>query len=285
MFNRSIRIAVASAIALLAYLLVYRPRQLRWGATGSEVARSMPGDEIQPRPIFNATRAITIHARSEQIWPWLMQIGYKRAGWYGYDLIDNAGIPSADRILSEWQHLRVGDPVPIWKGINFKVAAIAAGRYVVWESASGRDSMALALYPLDPGHTRLVWRIHNAPYSWTSPFILIQLFTDLSDFLAVRQNLQGIKARAEGVTPEAPAVAYLELTLWLASFAGFLTAEVVLVVRHDWLLPLIAAAATVLITTGLVLSRPAVWVDALTVTAVYVGLWGMHRVSASNQAH
>jgi hypothetical protein len=141
------RLALALVIALAAYLVVYRPLQLRWGATRQEVARAMPGDDIQPRPIFNATRAITIDATPEQAWPWLVQIGYKRAGWYGYDWVDNAGIASAKRIMPEWQHIQVGDTVPIWEGINFRVAAFEPNRYVVWQSPSGRDSMSLGLYP------------------------------------------------------------------------------------------------------------------------------------------
>ena len=213
-----------------------------------------------------------------------MQIGYKRAGWYGYDLIDNAGIPSADRILAEWQHIKVGDTVPIWKGIDFKVAAVETNRYVVWESESGRDSMALALYPADPNYTRLVWRIRNAPYNWTSRNILIQLFTDLTDFLAVRQNMLGIKARAEGrVVPEVSATAYVELTLWLAVFLAFIMVEVALVVRRDWLRSLFVAPATALITIGLVLWKPPVWVEGLAAISVYVGLWWMYRPSSSER--
>ena len=77
------RLGVGLIIALAAYLVVYRPLQLHGGATREEVVRAMPGDEIQPRPIFDATRAITIGAAPDRIWPWLVQIGYKRAGWYG----------------------------------------------------------------------------------------------------------------------------------------------------------------------------------------------------------
>ena len=240
----------------------------------------MPGDKIQRQPIFNATRAVTIHARPEQIWPWLVQIGYKRAGWYGYDLLDNAGIPSADRIIPELQHIKVGDTAPIWEGINFKVGAVEPNQYLVWESESGHDSMVLALYPVDASHTRLVWRIHNAPYNWTSPYIVIQLFTDLVDFIAVRQNMLGIKERAEGVAPEAPAVAYAELALWLATFLGFLVAEAGLVVRRDWLRPLLAVSATGLITIGLLLLKPPIWVDGLVTLGGLVGLWWMYRPAA-----
>jgi hypothetical protein len=67
---------------------------LRWGATDAEVAAPMPGDELVPRSSFTATRAITIDAPPEAVWPWLVQLGYRRAGWYTYDLFDNAGYPA-----------------------------------------------------------------------------------------------------------------------------------------------------------------------------------------------
>jgi hypothetical protein len=101
-----------------ATALLIRRRHLRWGATDAEVAAPMPGDELVPRSSFTATRAITIDAPPEAVWPWLVQLGDRRAGWYTYDLLDNAGYPSADRILSEHQNLRVGDRVPMAKKVN-----------------------------------------------------------------------------------------------------------------------------------------------------------------------
>ncbi len=271
------RLLLALGIFLGGYLLIYRPLQLRWGATDEEVARTMPGDEIQRQPIFNATRAITIQARPEQIWPWLLQIGYRRAGWYGYDWVDNDGIPSADRIIPELQHLKVGDDLPIWRGNIWKVVAIEPNRYMVWQSPNGQDSYTLALYPVDTSHTRLVWRIHNAPYMWTSPWVVPQLFSDLADLIAVRQNMLGIKERAEGVALEASAVTYTELSLWIAVFLGFLVAEAGLVVRRDWLRPLLAVSAIGMITIGLVLLKPPLWVDGLGTLGVFVGLWWAYR--------
>jgi hypothetical protein len=77
----------------------------------------MPGDELDPRPTFLAIRAITIEGTPEEIWPWLLQMGYGRAGFYGYDILENLGsrrgIRSADRVLPESQQLKVGDEVPI----------------------------------------------------------------------------------------------------------------------------------------------------------------------------
>lgn len=77
-----------------------------------EVALSMPGDERIEHPTLNVTRAITIQARPEEIWPWIVQIGFGRAGFYSYDLLDNLGKPSAERILPEQQYTCLPDD---WK--------------------------------------------------------------------------------------------------------------------------------------------------------------------------
>ena len=87
-------------------------RWVDWGATDDEVARLLPGDGDVPQPTFNATRAVTIAARPDEIWPWLIQIGVTRAGWYGYDWLANLGHPSAERILPEFQRLAGGDVLP-----------------------------------------------------------------------------------------------------------------------------------------------------------------------------
>ena len=99
--------------ATAVYLGVVRPWQLTWGATDAEVLRPLPGDDFLLHPTFDATRAVTINAGPERIWPWIVQIGLGRAGWYSYDLIDNLGRASADEILPEFQDLEVGDLIPI----------------------------------------------------------------------------------------------------------------------------------------------------------------------------
>jgi hypothetical protein len=76
---------VAPVLALL-YSRGIRPWQLRWGATDEELARALPGDDLVARPTFNATRAVSIAAPPALVWPWLVQVGVTRAGWYSYDL-------------------------------------------------------------------------------------------------------------------------------------------------------------------------------------------------------
>lgn len=106
-------ILLAVPTATVVYARFVRPWQLTWGATPEEVSRLLPGDELVTRPTFNATRAITIDARPEQIWPWLVQVGLTRAGWYSYDILDNLGRTSAHQIIPKLQNLEVGDVVPM----------------------------------------------------------------------------------------------------------------------------------------------------------------------------
>ena len=98
------RSAGAAMAALVpVYLRWIRPRVFTWGATREEAGRPMPGDGICQRPQLNATRAVTIAARPEEIWPWLVQWGWNRAGFYSYDPLDNLGRRSG-RVNPNWPH-------------------------------------------------------------------------------------------------------------------------------------------------------------------------------------
>jgi len=105
------RLSFVHAVRVIRRKLV--PWQLRWGATDIEVAREMPADDFIVNPTFNATRAVTVDTPPEMIWPWLLQIGHKRAGWYSYDWIDNLGKPSATRVIPGLQDLKESDLIPV----------------------------------------------------------------------------------------------------------------------------------------------------------------------------
>lgn len=193
-------IGVATVLIAIAFFVWYRPWQLRWGATPEELARSMPGDEIVHNPIFNATRGVTINARPEDIWPWIVQIGFWRAGWYTYDLLDNAGRRSAERIVPELQHMKIGDLVPLGPGKNsgMRVKEVVPNRSMVWWSK--KDEATTWVWSLDPmpdGRTRLLTRV-RAPVSWSEPLSTLWLVMfELADFPMMRKCLLGIKRRAE----------------------------------------------------------------------------------------
>jgi hypothetical protein len=102
---------VVAGLALWAgvYALVVRPRLLRWGASDEEVRQPYPGADLVAGGRRGATMAVTIDAPPSRVWPWLVQMGCDRAGWYSWDRLDNAGLASAERIHPEWQTRTVGD--------------------------------------------------------------------------------------------------------------------------------------------------------------------------------
>lgn len=194
---------VQFGIIMAAYIYVARPYQLHWGAKTVEINRSMPGDERRGNSAFLATRAITIEDTPENIWPWLVQMGYGRAGFYGYDIIENLGstrgIRSADRILPEFQNFKLGDEVPLSGVAKLYFFEIEPNSYLVWSEDKGDypGAFTWALYPIDEDHTRLVSRI-GWNFHWSEPTLLfLDFFTEFTDHLAVREILQGVKGRVE----------------------------------------------------------------------------------------
>jgi hypothetical protein len=191
-------VLVASPRFLTAPLC--RHWHLRWGATDVEVASTMPGDAIVPDPSFNATRALTIAAPPEDVWPWIVQIGTRRAGFYSYDLFDNGARPSADHILPELQDIQVGDWVPMSSKVNettaFKVNAFEPNQWLLW--AKPHSTWAWTLTPLEGGRTRLVTRLKEK-YDWRSPGLALgtAIIFELGDFPMMRKLLLGVKSRAE----------------------------------------------------------------------------------------
>ena len=103
------RKVVAALVFVGAYALVVRPSMVRWGATDEEVNRAYPGADLIPDGERSATMAVTIEAPPSEVWPWLVQMGTDRGGWYSWDRLDNWGRSSAERIHPEWQEISLGD--------------------------------------------------------------------------------------------------------------------------------------------------------------------------------
>jgi hypothetical protein len=192
-----------SLLGLIAvYVRVVRPRQMHWGATQEEASRTLPCDEIVPNPTWSSTRAVTVNATPEQIWPWLVQVGWGRAGYYGYDWVDNGGKPSAWEILPEQQHLEIGTKFPMSPFSAMYCRAFEHPRWLLLRMGkeNAKADIGSFLYYLDPideSHTRLLIRMRDK-YRWFNPPILaMQLAVDVGDIFFQWKHLQGIKARAE----------------------------------------------------------------------------------------
>jgi len=143
--------AVAGAVGV-AYGGWLRPRLWRWGATDDEVAGPFPGAELVPQGKRAATMAVTIGAPPDQVWPWLVQMGGGRGGWYSWDRLDNGGRLSATEVHPEWQGLALGDYVTYWtrKGPvdAWEVAALEPNRFLGLRGL--RDMRGHLLDPTQP---------------------------------------------------------------------------------------------------------------------------------------
>jgi proline iminopeptidase len=127
--------AGAAGLTAVVYGRLVRPRLVRWGATDEEVTGPYPGAGLVPGGERAATMAVTIDAPPDQVWPWLVQLGGDRGGWYSWDFLDNGGRPSADRVHPEWQHLALGDQIKYWTRRRgavdaWKVAALEPNRFL-----------------------------------------------------------------------------------------------------------------------------------------------------------
>lgn len=220
--------AVAIGLTILLSPLL-RPWYRRWGTTGDEARLLLPGDELVPHPKSEITLASTVNAPVEYVWPWFVQLGCQRAGWYSYDLLDNGGVRSARRILPEYQQLRIGDTVKAMpKGdFGFPVAVLEPGQALslagtlntrTGESAQPGDPNLDAYFSGDqtfylqpvigPANraassvansagTRLIFRMRM---DWNpSPLntLAYSLFVEPISFVMARKTLLNVKKRAE----------------------------------------------------------------------------------------
>jgi hypothetical protein len=152
------------------------------------------------RGAAGATRAVEIDGRPEEIWPWIVQIGYRKAGFYSHDWLDNDRIPSAEEIIPEFQDLQVGDMIPLSRTAAAKVEVLEPNEFmllVVEGESAGHETWTWAwgLYSKDPSTTRLVTRLRVDLDSRLS-----DLYLDAFEIVMMSKCLLGIKRRVEGAS-------------------------------------------------------------------------------------
>jgi len=183
-----------------------------WGADEVEQRAVMPGDDIVARPFGITNHAITIDATPAMIWPWIVQMGYHRAGWYTPRWVDrwiwHIENPTVTTVHPELQNVHVGDVIPDGEPGTafFRVADLKEDHFLVLHSTTHlppalRDrtwvdwTWSFLLTPIDLHHTRLKLRVRatGSPELW----LAWTLFLVPSDLVMARSMLRGIKRRAE----------------------------------------------------------------------------------------
>jgi hypothetical protein len=226
------RFIVGASIAAGTWAAYVAARQWwsTWGVDDEVSGRGLPGDELVPDPKASDTRVITVDAPPEAIWPWLVQMGYGRAGWYSFDALDMKG-SSSDSLRPELQTLALGDLVPTDPDGGFEVKVLEPERALVLYvdtalvaarpsrrpslvgeapglAVSGKaleaavppefnGSWAFALEPIEDGRTRLIERVRIGFDSPTPGARFAGPLLGFGIFVMTQRQMQGIKARAE----------------------------------------------------------------------------------------
>lgn len=235
-----VRIAIAGAVIGTTAGIMFG-RTVRWwrtwGTDPVEAAEPMPGDEIVPTPTAIDTRGITVGAPPEAVWPWLVQMGFGRAGWYSYDQLDMRG-KSATRLMPAWQELKVDDLVPTGPESGFVVRGLEPGRVLTLyldtalvasqaaEAQAGRPdippglaasgaflrstpqdfavSWTFLLEPLEGGRTRLIERVRVRFGDGGRAFGVIAPVMGFGVFVMTQRQMLGIRERAERTAVATP---------------------------------------------------------------------------------
>jgi len=207
--------AVAAGVGAWAAL---RRRTLAWGATCDEVVRPLPGDDLVANPLYVTTRAITVRAPAAAVWPWLVQLGQNRGGFYTYDVLENLmglGIHSADTIRPEWQDVHVGEDYVTLdpdESMKMTIAVLAPERaFVILSGAPGEPpqapgsffkgelewSWAFVLDPVDERTTRLIIRCRAAWADTLAARLAKPALLEPVHFVMEERMLRGIRERAQ----------------------------------------------------------------------------------------
>ena len=212
-------VSAGAAAAGVGAWAALRPRALAWGATCDEVVRPLPGDDLVAYPLYVTTRAITVGAPAAAVWPWLVQLGQNRGGFYTYDVLENLvglDVHSVDAIRPEWQDLHAGeDYVTLDPDEHMKmtIAVLEPDRaFVILSGAPGEPpqapgsffkgeielSWAFVLDPVDEHTTRLVIRCRGAWADTLAARLARPALLEPVHFLMEERMLRGIRERAQG---------------------------------------------------------------------------------------
>jgi hypothetical protein len=285
----SFAIRLLSGLLLVALLLVgLFALTLRaiptWGATASEIARGLPGDELTVNPTLLGTNATTINAPPENVWPWIAQLGDTRGGFYSYTFIENrvgaltgakeynVVYVNANEIHPEWQNPQVGEPII---QDSLKIRDVMPGEYLLADSITPVPFMWVwgwFLQPVNGGaQTRLLVRFAIEVPATEPANPVMGFMLNAGGFVMQQNMIPGIKLRAEGGS-EPAWLELVEIVLWLTALLCGLVAALLYLFQRAWLRPLVVAMVAVVVLFLLTFVQPPLWVRFVLDLALVAGV-------------
>jgi len=283
-------------LVFVAFLAFVRPWYLSWGATADEQAMPLPGDSIVPDAGTQNTRAITIHAPPEKIWPWLAQTGQDRGGFYSYDRLENivgCDMPNPGVLLPDKQHWQIGDKLWMYPpdkagGGGFAtLRVIEPGRALGFATrmlgtkldAPEDGSWSFVLVPIDADSTRLLIRGRGTSHRSLLGTAFDRSIFEPVHFAMERRMMIGVAGMAEGHPPSA-AADDVQILLWFLTFGLVGVAKFLVVFCDRWRRPLAGFATGLVVFQILTFAQPPIALGIVLVAALAALLfWPAHRAS------
>jgi len=217
LWKATLAMLAAGTVLGITYDRILRPWHQRWGMTRDELGRSWPGDELVPNACGDATHAITINAPASQIWPWIVQMGQDRAGFYIYTQLENlvgCEMRNAGQIVPEWQQRQVGDmvwmaPKRKFNGVGrMEVALLEPNRTMILVPPSdvppsarpggvANSTWGFILEPIDEHSTRLIMRARGECSPRLRDRVIGYSLWEPAHFIMERKMMLAIKDRVE----------------------------------------------------------------------------------------
>jgi len=290
---RGLALTASFAGLVAVFFFVARPWYLQWGATDEEARAALPGDEIVPDAASQETRAITIRAPVDRVWPWVAQVGQDRGGFYSFDMLENligCEMPTTDVLRPDRQAWQLGEKLWMYPrekagGVGFATLrayipgrALGFGTHMTGTPIEAPEdgSWTFVLEPIDDGTTRLLARGRGvARHSLLGAAFDQGLFEPIH-FVMERRMLIGLRQVAEGQDRHRLAN-HTQVVLWTIAL-GLMMSFAVLTFRRDrWGRPLAGFVAAAVVFQVLTLVQPSIWIGVPLCAAVAFVGWTPER--------
>jgi hypothetical protein len=297
-FPRVVALLAVFGALLALYAFGWRPWFRSWGATSAEVHAQLPGDELVTNAGTGTTRAITINASVDVVWPWLAQLGQDRGGFYSFEVLEDlvgTEMTNADRILPDRQQWKADDKLWMYPpdkldGVGgAPLRVLQQGRVLVFATRHlstpttqpENGTWTFVLRPVDDQHTRLIVRGRGTKLSSTGWLAFDANVFDPVHYAMERKMMIGIAQRAEGSPVPSYAHDTAVVMTWFALFVLGIASAIATLRRAQWIRPLVCTFVAGLFFQIATLTQPGLFISLVLVAALAFGLWGRRPLTWS----